>query len=406
MRPALILAVIAGGMAGIATLVALGGGLVSAASPGSIFAILALTPRDGFLANIAAVIVAAAVSFAVSALILRGATYTEDDLAAAQSGSREMKGGAPAPAAAGVAAGTGTAPTLTSDLSELSAQPVRKVVFACDAGMGSSAMGATGFRRKVQAAGLPIEVTNTSIENIPSDADIVVTQQNLTSRARTKQPGARHVSIDNFVGNPIYDRMIDELKTAAAGTGAAAVMPTAAPVQVVTVPAETSAAAPAQSVAAPTPTTPPSVPAPAPSGGVLRRENVQIGLASEGRDAAIRRAGEALVRSGYVNPNYVPAMLEREELVSTYIGNGVAIPHGVDAAKPAIKASGIVVHQYPQGVDFDGQTAYLVIGIAGQGNDHMEILSKIATVLEDEQTVMRLAQTTDADELYRTLSAG
>ena len=393
MRPALLLAVIAGGMAGIATLVALGGGLVSAASPGSIFAILALTPRDAFLANILAVVVAAAVSFAISALILRGATYTEDDLAAAQSGSKAMKGGAAASAPAVASSG------VTTDMSDLGARPVRKVVFACDAGMGSSAMGATGFRKKVQAAGLPIEVTNTSIENIPADADIVVTQQNLTSRARSKQPGAQHVSIDNFVGNPIYDRMIDELKAGVAAPVAAAAVSGAQPaVQVVQ--GEPVAQA-ASAVAAPQATA--AQPGREPS-SVLRRENIRLGLSSESRDEAVRRAGEMLVASGYVDPEYVPAMLQREEVVSTYIGNGVAIPHGVDEAKARIKSSGIVVNQYPQGVDFDGQTAYLVIGIAGQGGDHMEILANIAGALEDEQTAAHLARTADPDEIYRAFT--
>ena len=393
MRPALLLAVIAGGMAGIATLVALGGGLVSAASPGSIFAILALTPRDAFLANILAVVVAAAVSFAISALILRGATYTEDDLAAAQSGSKAMKGGPAASAPAVASSG------VTTDVSDLGARPVRKVVFACDAGMGSSAMGATGFRKKVQAAGLPIEVTNTSIENIPADADIVVTQQNLTSRARSKQPGAQHVSIDNFVGNPIYDRMIDELKAGVAAPVAAAAVSGAQPaVQVVQ--GEPVAQA-ASAVAAPQATA--AQPGREPS-SVLRRENIRLGLSSESRDEAVRRAGEMLVASGYVDPEYVPAMLQREEVVSTYIGNGVAIPHGVDEAKARIKSSGIVVNQYPQGVDFDGQTAYLVIGIAGQGGDHMEILANIAGALEDEQAAARLACTADPDEIYRAFT--
>ena len=405
MRPILLLGVIAGGMSGVATLVALNGGLVSASSPGSIFAILALTPRGGYFANIAAVVVAAVVSFLVSSLFLRGASYTEDDLASAQADSRANKGvpvtgGAPALAAAGPAIGEGGL--------------VRKVVFACDAGMGSSAMGATGFRKKVQAAGLPIEVTNTAIDAIPADADIVVTQQNLTSRARAKAPQARHVSIDNFIGNPIYDRMVTELQAAAEATQVPAptVAAQSAPVQ--TMPAQT----------VPTPSAPRAVAgmaagtgaavavAPAPTqtvpqgkGDVLRRENIVLGLGSVTRDQAVTRAGELLVKSGYVSPDYVPAMLEREKVVSTYIGNGVAIPHGVGAAKAAIRTSGIVVNQYPDGVDFDGERAYLVIGIAGAGDEHLQILSRIADALEDEATVMRLARTRDADEIYRTFTS-
>ncbi|KQR26647.1 PTS mannitol transporter subunit IICBA [Deinococcus sp. Leaf326] len=396
MRPILLLGVIAGGMSGVATLVALNGGLVSASSPGSIFAILALTPRGGYFANIAAVVVAAAVSFLVSAVFLRGASYTEDDLASAQADSRANKGGpavgAPALASAGPAIGEGGA--------------VRKVVFACDAGMGSSAMGATGFRKKVQAAGLPIEVTNTAIDAIPADADIVVTQQNLTSRARAKAPQARHVSIDNFIGNPIYDRMVTELQASAQATQvpAPAVSAQTAPVHT----AHTLHAAPGVSAAtalAGAGTMGTSAAVPQGKGDVLRRENIVLGLGSVARDQAVVRAGEQLVKSGYVSSDYVPAMLEREKVVSTYIGNGIAIPHGVGAAKAAIKTSGIVVNQYPDGVDFDGERAYLVIGIAGAGDEHLQILSRIADALEDEATVMRLARTRDADEIYRTFTS-
>lgn len=382
MRPILILAVIAGGMTGVATLVALGGGLVSAASPGSIFAVMAMTPKGALLPNLAAIIAAAVVSFLVSAVFLRGAEFDDAALTNAQNTSKANKG-TPVSAPAGVL-------TAASDLSELRHKPIHKIIFACDAGMGSSAMGATSFRKKVQAAGLPIEVTNTSIENIPADADVVVTQQNLTSRAVTKAPGAQHVSIDNFVGNPIYDRMIGELQ--GASVGAAVTAPTAVPsAVVVTAPA----AAPVASAA---------VTAPA-SGEVLRRENIVLGLPSVSRNEAIKRAGELLLRSGYVDAAYLPAMLEREEVASTYIGNGVAIPHGIGAAKAAIKTSGIVVTQYPGGVDFDGEKAYLVIGIAGAGDEHLKILSKIADALEDEETVMKLARSTDPEELYRTFTA-
>ncbi len=399
MRPILLLAVIAGGMSGIATLVALHGGLVSAASPGSIFAVMAMTPKGGYLPNLAAIAVAAIVSFLVSAVLLRGATYDDDALSAAQAESKALKNAPPAPGA--VATGGVATPVtngVTTDLSFLNqGGPIKKVIFACDAGMGSSAMGATGFRKKIQAAGLPIEVTNTSIENIPADADVVVTQQTLTSRARTKIPGARHVSIDNFVGNPVYDRMVNELKAAAAAPAVAPVATTviAAAAPVVT---QTPPPAPATAYA-------PASAAPAQSSSVLRRENIVLGLPTVGRDDAVVRAGQMLQNAGYVDANYIPAMLEREKVASTYIGNGVAIPHGVGAAKAAIKTSGIVVCQYPGGVDFDGERAYLVIGIAGAGDEHLQILSKIADALEDEDTVMKLARTSDVDEIYRTFTA-
>ena len=206
MRPILILAVIAGGMSGVATLVALNGGLVSASSPGSIFAILALTPRGGYFANIAAVVVAAAVSFLVSAVFLRGASYSDEDLASAQADSRANKNvpvaggaGAPAMAVAGPAIGEGGL--------------VRKVVFACDAGMGSSAMGASVLRNKVKKAGIEgVTVVNKAIANLDGTEDLIITQEELTDRARQKNPGAQHVSVGNFMNAPQYDQVVDQLK--------------------------------------------------------------------------------------------------------------------------------------------------------------------------------------------------
>lgn len=97
-------------------------------------------------------------------------------------------------------------------------------------------------------------------------------------------------------------------------------------------------------------------------------------------------------------------MLQREEVAFTYMGNGVAIPHGIGEAKAAIERSGIVVTQYPEGVDFDGEKAYLVIGLASAGDEHLQILSRIAEALEDEAAVQRLARTTDPEEIYRVFT--
>lgn len=119
---------------------------------------------------------------------------------------------------------------------------------------------------------------------------------------------------------------------------------------------------------------------------VLCEENVVLGLGSVSKEEAIVMAGKKLVENGYVNENYIEAMLEREKLMTTFMGMGVAIPHGVNEAKKEILASGIVILQFPEGVDFDGEKAHLIIGIAGVGNEHLEILSNIAVVLDDELT--------------------
>ncbi|MCS5951018.1 PTS mannitol transporter subunit IICBA [Klebsiella pneumoniae subsp. pneumoniae] len=173
MNPRLILAVILGGMTGVFTLTILNGGLVSPASPGSILAVLAMTPKGAYFANIAAIIAAMAVSFVVSAVLLKTSKVKEeDDIEAATRRMHDMK--AESKGASPLAAGN-----VTNDLSH-----VRKIIVACDAGMGSSAMGAGVLRKKVQDAGLSnISVTNSAINNLPPDVDLVITHRDLTERA-------------------------------------------------------------------------------------------------------------------------------------------------------------------------------------------------------------------------------
>lgn len=140
---------------------------------------------------------------------------------------------------------------------------------------------------------------------------------------------------------------------------------------------------------------------------VLSKENIKLNLNSVDKYEAIKMAGKLLVDSGCVDENYIEAMIERENDLSTYIGNGVAIPHGVGKAKELIKKSGIVVLQFPEGVDFGEEKAYLVIGIAGVGDEHLEILSNIATVIGegDEDKIQKLKTTKDVNYIYEIFTA-
>jgi mannitol/fructose-specific phosphotransferase system IIA component len=139
---------------------------------------------------------------------------------------------------------------------------------------------------------------------------------------------------------------------------------------------------------------------------VLCKENIKLDLASVDKYEAIKMAGRLLVDSGCVDESYIEAMIQREDDLTTYIGNGVAIPHGVGKAKEFIKKSGLVVLQFPEGIEFDGEKAYLVIGIAGVGNEHIEILSNIATVIGDDDGTMieQLRRTKDVDFIYETFT--
>jgi PTS system mannitol-specific IIA component len=133
---------------------------------------------------------------------------------------------------------------------------------------------------------------------------------------------------------------------------------------------------------------------------VLNEKNILLNVAIETKTEAIERVGNLLVQNGYVEEEYIEGMKEREASITTYIGNGVAIPHGMNGYIKYIKNSGIVIAQYPGGVDFgEGNTAYLVIGIAGKNDDHMAILSKIAIACQDEENVKKLIDSKDKKEI-------
>jgi PTS system mannitol-specific IIC component len=363
----LFVAVILGGMSGVFTLVLLGGGLFAPSSPGSIIAITAVTPHHAgaYIANYAAVLVAGAVSFVASSFILKTGKQGEEDIEAATRKMQEMKGKKSSVAGA-ITADQGAMP-----------DNVTKIIFACDAGMGSSAMGASLLRKKVKEAGMDISVTNTAISNLPADAQIVITQEELTPRARNKVPNAYHISVDNFLSSPEYDKLISELK-----------FPANSQLHEIVDDAEENG----------------TVNQDQDQGTVhdedlLRPENVFMNQAFANKEEAIRFAGRALFNAGYVKESYIEAMIERDNMTSTYMGNDVAIPHGTEEAKKDVIKSGFTVLQVPTGVDFDGQKARLIFGIAGKDGTHLEILSGIAVTCSDMENIEKMAMAKTAQEI-------
>ena len=362
MKPILIIAAIAGGMSGVFTLGLLGGGLIAPSSPGSIFAIIAMTPNTSALvANLSAFAVATVVSCAVASVFIKMSKDVEDDsLESAREDMAERKNrGKELPAEKKVAG-----------------KDLKVIVYACDAGMGSSALGAAALRKKLKKDGYKdISVTNCAIGAIPQEAQLVISHEKLAERALADSPQAEHIWVRDFTQNNVYEIVTARLKEAAVET--------------------TAPTADAQEEAAETV-----------SADVLRQENVKIGLLSVSREEAITAAGKMLVASGYADEGYVQGMLNREHDLSTYIGKGIAIPHGENAVKDTIKKTGIVVCQYPEGVKFGDETAYLVIGIAGVGNDHLAILANIATMVGDytDEQLEQLFKTKSADELYHVFT--
>lgn len=137
---------------------------------------------------------------------------------------------------------------------------------------------------------------------------------------------------------------------------------------------------------------------------VLDRESIQLGQASVSRDEAILAAGAALVARGLVSEAYPTAMVQREETVSTFMGNGVALPHGTFEAKDAVLGTGIVVLQYPEGVEWPNGTAHLVIGLAASSDAHVTVLSQLAEILQDEELCEQLWTTPDLEFMFTTLT--
>ena len=198
MKPLLFLAVISGGVSGSFVFQLLGAGLRAPASPGSIIAILAMTPMGSYLPVILGVVAGAAASFAVAAVILKADSKEavdtfEESVKATQAAKLSAKGSAG-----------------QTSLTNMSG--IQHIIFACDAGMGSSAMGASILRKKITAAGLPQDVTNRAINNLTDAANtLIVTQEELKNRAQQKAPNATFVAIENFLNSPKYDEIVATL---------------------------------------------------------------------------------------------------------------------------------------------------------------------------------------------------
>ena len=326
-RPLLLLPVIIGNICALSFFTLTDFGLVAPASPGSLISIILMSPRGRTLIGILGVFIATAISFLLAIPIIKARPDFQ--------GENE------------------NAPT-TEDGASLKPLPgtIRKIVFACDAGMGSSALGATRFKARLMKNGLgSITCTNSAVDSIPDDADIVVCQSNLADRVH----GHEVVRITNFISDPALDSLLARLGKGTEETG------------------------------------------------VLRIKNILTGLPSESKEDAILRAGHMLEASGYVESGYAESMLEREKVASTYMGMGLAIPHGTSETKALVRESGIVVLQYPDGVDFGEEKARLVIGIAGAGDAHLDILAKISSALDDEEVLERLSVTSDPEDILKTL---
>lgn len=352
-RPGLLLGAIAGSAAALGFYQVTDAGLVAPASPGNFITLPVMAPKGETLIILGGILIAAAVSFLVCIPFMR----TEEK-----------------------------APDADLKIDESRLGFINLIMFACDAGMGSSALGATRFRKRTSLAGLEVKVRNCAVDQVPEATDLIVCQRGLAERVKGTNPGKEVVIIDNFLSDPALDMLLERLIKAEiagqAGNDKKAGNDEMSGNEV----------------------TPQPVAEPAhDEDAMLKIENIKTGLAPESKEDAIRRVGRLLHESGYVDASYIDAMIERENLTTTYMGMGLAIPHGTSEAKAAVKKSGIAVLQYPEGVEFEDEKAHLIIGIAGVGDSHLEILAKVSEALEDEDVLERLSKSADASEIYETL---
>lgn len=344
MQPLTILGPIAGNMFALSVLTLFDGGAVGPPSPGSVFAFYLMTPKDSMLVNTVAYFGSLTISFLVTGLVLKLSKQAAGESDADVGESAAVTAPASAPAAGRLA-------------------KLGKIAFACDSGMGSSAMGVSILRTRLAKAQLHPSISHMAVEEIPQDADIVVTNISLLGRAqKTARPGTPILTISNFMEQKEYDAIAAQIQGMLAADQAAK-------------PQE-----------------------------ILKRENIVLGASFRHKGEAINACADLLIGSGYAAESYRADMFTRDADVSVYLGNGVALPHGLASSKEMIYASGICFIQVPEGVSWgDGNTAYLVIGVAGRETEHTEILGRIAEKLCVPEYREQLRRATHADDVMAIL---
>lgn len=362
-NPIMVFATMGGLAVSLYLQVLLGGGLIGVASPGSLINIFLMTPRDALFANIVSI----AAGFIVSAII----------------GSFLLKKFAPAdldfdPSISGVTPenidknrNDSNNSMVENDTVNID-KPINKIVVACDSGMGSSAFGATTFKNVLKKNGISnVTVKNSSANVIDQDTDMVITLKSLIERARISldNPETIFIAIDNFLKEDDYDKALEIVisRNKKDKTDSSINENNTNLIE---------------------------------STNVFNQDNIRIVDKFNSKEDALRASGQILVDHGYVKEHYIEQILERETRISTYVGNNVAIPHGLEESRDDIIKSGISVIKVNEGVDFgDGNIANVLVGVAGKNNNHLELIQQVATVLADMENVQKIINAESRQEI-------
>lgn len=328
----LLIPLIAGSLSGIAFNFLFNTGLKGIVSPGSILMIELMAPKGDKLLVFISVAFSAVITFYLSSIFLKKEV--------APKGMKENE-------------------PLRDENLTFSGIP-EKILIVCDAGMGSSAMGASFLRQKLMKRGIyDIEIDNSSIENfLDKEADLVIMHKEIHKRTGNKGKGTNIVTIEDFLDGNFYEKLIDRFL---------------------------EEERPAQE-------------------GFINKKNIRLGLQRVSKDEALIKVGENLYEEGYVKKEYIKSIVEREDISTTYLENGVAMPHGTQEGRKYIRSAGIVVHQYPYGIDYgNGRTVYVLIGVAAKGDEHMKILTKLAEIIDDDERINKLCMAVEDKEICEIL---
>ncbi|XOT89173.1 MAG: PTS mannitol transporter subunit IICBA [Buchnera aphidicola (Diuraphis noxia)] len=374
-QPKLIISLIIGSMINIFMLVMLDGGLISAVSPGSILSILAMTPKGFYLVNIAAIFCSFISSFCSASVLLKydfGKIYKKnennlkndkDSLSIATSQEKQF-----------------------NEINLTNFSKIKTIIVACDAGMGSSAMGASILRKKIKTANLNhISVSNMAINLLPKNADLIITHKNLTDRAKQYAPNAQHISLKNFLNNNFYDNLVKKLL-------------------------ESMFLLNRNYNISLNHNNKNNIKDKKKSRSVfqLSEKNILLNQYANTKEEAIKIVGLNLVKYGYVKFDYINSMLEREKIASTWLGESIALPHGTIQGKESVLKTGIIFCQFPKGVHFGedlDDIAYIVIGIAAKNDEHIMVVSNITNALDNKGTIKTLSTTNNIKEVLSLLNS-
>lgn len=384
MMPLTILGPMAGNIFSLTVLSLFDGGTVGPPSPGSVFAFYMMTPKSSLLVNSIAYFGALAVSFAVTGLILK---FVRQPNASKMLSSFDTA----AVATAGPAAPAVSEELQTAEKDDgIAVAPknqlrhLNRIIFACDAGMGSSAMGASILSAELKKVGLSTEVDHMAVADIgdeTSRADLIVTNESLEPRAEMMSKGSLPIlTVKNFMDRTEYQRIIDQIRTMVGDTDDHVTQKQAAEETAIT----------------------PQVAEQVLEKPLFPVENIVLGASFQDKNAAISACADILIEGGYVKPFYKQEMFAREEDLSVYLGDGVAMPHGLTQSD-SILHSGICFVQVPDGVDFDGNTAYLLVGVAGKGEEHVQLLGQIAQALTEDNNIQKLREAKDKQTVLSIL---